>query len=227
MARSVKYRENTLAFVYGIFAALSIGAAGAIFYSREFDFSALSIVHMMGMGLCVLLMGFFMFRAFKQAFWSGLGGFMMVIIGVLAVAAVLFLPDMLGLRERKMADVETEAEVQVEAAQTSTTEIAEGETLVEETEETGPTGCILWSDVDNSYVDQEICVYGELAKAYSSEGASFMLFSDESGAFFLLAYNWGDSSLKGRCVQTTGVVGRLGAAPVIVVGAQEDIQFCD
>lgn len=225
MARSVKYRENTLAFVYGIFAALSIGASAAIFYSRAFDFSALSVVHIVGMGLCVLMMGFFMFRAFKQSFWSGLGGFMMVIIGVVAVAAVLFLPDMLGLGKGKIAKVETEADA--EAAQMPTAETAEDEKLVEKTEETEPTGCILWSDVDNSYVDQEICVYGELAKVYSSEGASFMLFSDESGSFFLLAYNWGDSSLKGRCVQTTGVVGRLGSAPVIVVGTQEDMQFCD
>lgn len=225
MARSVKYRENTLAFVYGIFAALSVGAAGGIFYSREFDFSALSILHMIGMGACVLLMGFFMFRAFQQAFWSGLGGFMMILVGVLVVAGVLFLPDMLGLGDGKMADVKTEADA--EAARTPTAEMAESDALAEETEEAGPTGCILWSDVDNSYVDQEICVYGELAKAYSSEGASFMLFSDESGAFFLLAYNWGDSSLKGRCVQTTGVVKRLGASPVIVVTKQEDLQTCD
>jgi hypothetical protein len=223
MARSVKYRENTLAFVYGIFAALSLGAAGAIFYTRAFDFSALSIVHMIGMGACVLLMGFFIFRAFQQAFFSGLGGFMMVVIGVLAVAGVLFLPDMLGVGGEKLA---TDA-AETEAAQTPTVEIGEDETLVEEIEEAGPAGCLLWSDVNNSFADQEICVYGELSKAYSSEGASFMLFSDELGAFFLLAYNWGDPSLKGRCVQTSGVVGRLGASPVIVVNKQEDIQFCD
>jgi hypothetical protein len=225
MARSVKYRENTLAFVYGIFAAFSIGAAGAIFYSRAFDFSALSILHMIGMGACVLMMFFFIFRAFQQAFWPGLGGFVIVLVGVLVVAGVIFLPDMLGMGEGKMADVETEADA--EAVQTPTTEMSESDAQMEETEEVSPTGCLLWSDVDSSYVDQEICVYGELAKVYSSDGASFMLFSDESGAFFLLAYNWGDASLKGRCVQTTGVVGRLGAAPVIVVGAREDLQFCD
>ncbi|MCD4674221.1 MAG: hypothetical protein K8R77_16275 [Anaerolineaceae bacterium] len=223
MARSVKYRENTLAFVYGIFAALSIGAAGGIFYSREFDFSALSILHMIGMGACVLLMGFFMFRAFQQAFWSGLGGFMMILVGVLVVAGVLFLPDMLvGARGG------TDIVVDAEAARTPTVEMVEsGDVLAEVTEEAGPTGCMLWSDVDNSYVDQEICVYGELALAYSSEGAFFMLFSDEPGEIFFLAYNWGDASLKGRCVQTTGVVKRLGASPVIVVTKQEDLQFCD
>ena len=223
MARSVKYRENTLAFVYGIFAALSMGASGAIFYSRAFDFSALSILHMIGMGVCVLLMAFFLFRAFQQAFFPGLGGFLMVVIGVLALAGVLFLPDMLGVGDVKLAD----AEVEVEASQTPATEQAEDEAMIEVTEEAGPAGCILWSEVNNSFVDQEICVYGELVKAYSSEGAAFMLFSDESGAFFLLAYNWGDPSLKGRCVQTTGVVGRLGASPVIVVNKREDIQFCD
>ncbi len=147
----------------------------------------------------------------------------MVVIGVLAVAGVLFLPDMLGVGNGDLA-VE---EVEPEAAQTPTAEMVEDAVLVEEPDEAGPSGCILWSDVNNSYADQEICVYGELAKAYSSEGASFMLFSDESGALFLLAYNWGDASLKGRCVQTTGVVGRLGASPVIVVEKQEDIQFCD
>lgn len=225
MARSVKYRENTLAFVYGIFAALSIGAAGAIFYSRAFDFSALSIVYMIGMGVCVLLMIFFLFRAFQQAFFPGLGGFLMVLIGVLAVAGVLFLPDMLGVGDGKMADVEVAAEA--EASQTPATEQTEDEAMPEVTENTGPAGCILWSEVNNSYADQEICVYGELVKVYSSEGASFMLFSDESGSFFLLAYNWGNAGLKGRCVQTTGVVGRLGASPVIVVEKQEDIQFCD
>lgn len=223
MARSVKYRENTLAFIYGIFAALSLGAVGAIFYSRAFDFSALSIVHMVGMGLCVLLMFFFLFRAFQQAFLPGLGGFLMVLVGVLAVAGVLFLPDMLEVEEGKMAVVEAEPEIY----QTPTVEIVEDAVLAEEMTDTGSTGCLLWSEVNNSYADQEICVYGELAKAYSSEGASFMLFSDESGSFFLLAYNWGDASLKGRCVQTTGVVGRLGASPVIVVEKREDIQFCD
>ncbi|MDX9863436.1 MAG: hypothetical protein RBT34_01390 [Anaerolineaceae bacterium] len=221
MARSVKYRENTLAFVYGVFAALSIGAAGAIFYSRAFDFSALSILHWIGMGACVLLTGFFLFRAFQQAFFPGLGGFLMVFVGVLAVAGVLFLPDMLGAGEGKLADAEAEV------LQPPIVETPENEAIAETTEATGPTGCILWSEVNNSYADQEICVYGELAKAYSSEGASFMLFSDESGALFLLAYNWGDASLKGRCVQTTGVVGRLGASPVIVVEKREDIQFCD
>lgn len=225
MARSVKYRENTLAFVYGIFAALSLGTGVAIFYSRQFDFSALSVVHWVGMGVCVLLAGYFLFRAFQQTFLSGLGGFLLSILGVLAVAAVLFLPAMLGMGGEKAADADT-----VEAAepeQTPTAEMASEEVEAEVTEESGPTGCILWSDVDNTYVDQEICAYGELVKVYSSEGASFMLFSDENGAFFLLAYNWGDASLKGRCVQTTGVVGRLGAAPVIVVNAREDLQYCD
>ncbi len=226
MARSVKYRENTLGGrLYTVFfAALSLGAVGAIFYSRAFDFSALSIVHMVGMGVCVLLMFFFLFRAFQQAFLPGLGGFLMILVGVLAVAGVLFLPDMLEVEEGKMAVVEVEPEMH----QTPTVEIVEDAVLAEEEmTEAGSTGCLLWSEVNNSYADQEICVYGELAKAYSSEGASFMLFSNESGSFFLLAYNWGDASLKGRCVQTTGVVGRLGASPVIVVEKREDIQFCD
>lgn len=220
MARSVKYRENTIAFVLGIFAGLAAGTGAAILYMVNFVPANLSILQMVGVGLCILLMILFFFQAFKQAFWSGLGGFVMVLVGVLALAGVLFLPEMLA---KTVVDLEVDPQL----TETPTVMITEVEEIAPETEEVQPAGCLVWSDVNNDLVDQEICVYGELVKVYSSEGASFMLFTDETGGFFLLAYNWGDASLKGRCVQTTGVVKRLGTSPVIVVGQKEDLEFCD
>jgi hypothetical protein len=221
MPRSVKYRENTLAFVYGIFAALSAGTAAAVLFTARFQVMDLSILQMVGVGLCALLVIFFLFRAFQQAFWAGLGGFTVVAIGILALAGVLFLPEMLnGSRPESVA-----------AGEPALTPTTGAETLAateaEPVESPAPASCMSWSDVSPDMVDQEICVYGDVVRAYSSEGVFFMLFTNEPGHFFLLAYNWGDAGLAGSCVQTRGVVKRLGLSPVMVVTQKADIGPCD
>lgn len=218
MARSMKYRENTLAFVYGLFAALAAGTAAAIFYDAHFQGAKLSLVQMAGLGVCVLLMGFFLFRAFQQAFFSGISGFLVVVVGILAVAGVLFLPGMLGRGPGDSAAMVG----QPVAAGTAT--LAYGSPTASETVPTD--ACRLWSDVGVEMVGQEMCVYGDVAQAYSKEGVAFMVFTNEPGHFFLLAYNWGDASLAGQCVRTTGVVQRLGISPVMVVAQQADIEKC-
>ena len=223
MASSVKYRENTLAFLYGIFAALAAGTAWTIFSMAGFEAAALNLVQMAGLVLVALLMVFFFFRAFQQSFWAGVGGFLMIPIGVVALASVLFLPGM--LQAEATVEEDPALEVFLTPSLAPTDEIAAIAEVDEEAAE--EEQCLLWSDVDNGIVGQEICVYGNLARANSREGVFYMLFINEPGRFFLMAYNWGDSSLAGSCVKTRGVVQRLGASPVIVVAKQADLEACD
>jgi hypothetical protein len=223
MSSSVKYRENTLAFLYGIFAALAAGTAWTIFSMAGFEAAALNLLQMAGLVLVALLMVFFFFRAFQQSFWGGVGGFLMIPIGVVALASVLFLPGM--LKGEAVVEEDAALEVFLTPSLAPTDEIAEA--AQEEEGTAAQEECLLWSSVDSSMVGEDICVYGNLARANSREGVFYMLFVNEPGRFFLMAYNWGDSSLAGSCVKTRGVVQRLGASPVIVVAKQADLEACD
>lgn len=91
------------------------------------------------------------------------------------------------------------------------------------------SACTKWSDVTKNDIGKEICVYGIVVNAYYSENYKgyFILFSSDPSALYIVKY--GDKlfdDLTGKCVQYTGILGKVWDTPVMSMGIDDPLHQC-
>ena len=88
-------------------------------------------------------------------------------------------------------------------------------------------GCIFWSQVNNSHLGKEICVYGYAKRWYSTDDfATVVRFSEDPNDFFLIdvIYVYDDFG-PGSCVKTYGQVQKMGER--LYINMQGANYYCD
>jgi hypothetical protein len=89
--------------------------------------------------------------------------------------------------------------------------------------------CIRWDRVSDIYKGQQICVYGEIVKSYSTDVYSQLIrFSDHAGTFLLRGeYYYFEGIVRGDCVATIGVVQRDGGYLYMDIGYADLYKYDD
>jgi hypothetical protein len=86
--------------------------------------------------------------------------------------------------------------------------------------------CIEALSVTIDDVGKVLCVFGTIIRNYTQGDAWYIVFSDERGKFYMVAYAPRDDANVGTCVQIKKRIQRLGPSPVIVLDTNDKLSPC-
>lgn len=86
--------------------------------------------------------------------------------------------------------------------------------------------CNHWTQISIDDVNKDLCVYGVANNTYTSEGIYYITFGKDPGDFYLISYDGWFEGVEGNCVMIDGVIQKLGQAPVIVIGVNDELYHC-
>jgi len=86
--------------------------------------------------------------------------------------------------------------------------------------------CVEALSVTIDDVGKIMCVFGTIIRNYALGDAWYIVFTDERGKFYMVAYAPRDDANVGTCVQIKKRIQRLGPSPVIVLDTSDKLSPC-